>query len=284
MSVSFISSSCSRPFDKGTQGAAQRGPVVHPPGGTASWAPIPGAEFRGRPPGKPPLPWSEPAANRYAVTRIGCSPLWDQTMARLEPSTQFKSLIKLKLFSSAAAPPARCFEAALLWIRLSLTLRGDGRDGGAVGFSGLAEGQRLAQVDPVGKLVVLDPVRRPGADRLRVGRRTRARHHDRVNAFAQPHIRHARAQHRRDVGMGGEHALDFERRDLVAAARDDVLGPADKLDAAIGTDAGKIAGLEVAVSKGRLREFGRIQIAEHPEWRLDLEFAADTFGRVRDAV
>ena len=83
--------------------------------------------------------------------------------------------------------------------------------------------------------------------------------------------------------MLSEEAVDLQRRDLVAAARDDLLGASDQLDAAVVTQPGEIAGAEESVYEGGLGEGGVVEIAEHSVWRLDLQLAALTAAAVGDA-
>src|SRR4051812_41095241 len=73
--------------------------------------------------------------------------------------------------------------------------------------------------------------------------------------------------------MLGQQMINFERRNLDAAARDHVLGAADQFDKAAGVDAGEIAGLEIAVGDRRRVKLRIVEITEHAERRADLQLA-----------
>ena len=103
----------------------------------------------------------------------------------------------------------------------------------AVGLAGRAARQRVADVEDLRHFVAFGARQQPVAQSGRIERGARARHHDGVDDLAQPLVGHAGAQRRRDVGMLGQQIVDLERRDLDAAARDDVLGAADERDEAV---------------------------------------------------
>ena len=98
------------------------------------------------------------------------------------------------------------------------------------------------------------------------------------------------AKRRDDIRVLGQQVVDLERRDLVAAARDDVFGASDKLDVSACRQAREIAGLEVSRVERGLRQFRIIQVAEHAERGADLQLAVrcepkrDAIGRHPDGA
>ena len=125
----------------------------------------------------------------------------------------------------------------------------------------------------IGSLGALEPFSRPLPQLLRLAaglpcaaRRARER-------LAEPLVRHRAAQRRLDIGMSRKQEIQFQRGDLHAAARDDVLSPPDQLDRAICLHPGKIARLEVAVDEGGGRQPGVIEVPQHAVRRSDRKLA-----------
>ena len=108
--------------------------------------------------------------------------------------------------------------------------------------------------------------------------------------LAQPFVGHAGAQRRRHIGMLGQQMVDLERRDLDAAARDDVLGAADELDQAMRIHPREVAALEIAVVERGRGQLRIVEIADEAERRADLQLAGgrdaevDPLGRAADAA
>src|SRR5919199_297812 len=73
--------------------------------------------------------------------------------------------------------------------------------------------------------------------------------------------------------MAGEQIVELQRRDLVAAPRNDLLRAPDQFDAAVRAPAGNIARPEEAVAEGGPGRIGIVQVAEHAEWRSDPKLA-----------
>jgi hypothetical protein len=67
-------------------------------------------------------------------------------------------------------------------------------------------------------------------------------------------------EHRR---MAGERVLDLDRRDVLAAGNDDVLGAVAQLDVEVGIHHAEVAGAKPAVGAGLLRRFFVAVVAEH---------------------
>ncbi len=102
---------------------------------------------------------------------------------------------------------------------------------------------------------------------------------DGADGLAEAGVGHAGAERRRHVRVGGEQRVDLGRRDLVAAARDDVLEAADDLDPAVGAHAGEVAGAEIAVGEGGRGESRIVEVAQHAEGRADAQLAGGAVGR-----
>jgi hypothetical protein len=88
-----------------------------------------------------------------------------------------------------------------------------------------------------------------------------------------PSIGGASGHRGRDVRMRGEDLLELERRDLVAAARDQLLRSPGQLDHSVFAHARHVAGAEPAILERRRGERRRIQIAVHDEGRANLQLA-----------
>ena len=70
--------------------------------------------------------------------------------------------------------------------------------------------------------------------------------HDLVLGQFGGHRKHRRVA---DVGMTEQHLLDFERRNIFAAAADGVLQPVDKAEIAVGLADDAVAGVKPAVAE-----------------------------------
>ncbi len=71
-----------------------------------------------------------------------------------------------------------------------------------------------------------------------------------------------RRRSRRPPDAGVEDALDLDRRDVLAAAPDDVLAPVDEVEVALGVAPDDVAGVEPAVGPGFLGRRLVLQVAE----------------------
>ena len=123
---------------------------------------------------------------------------------------------------------------------------------------------------------------RPAAQR-RLGECRIAADDHHLKGFAEPFVRQAEGERRGDAFMTEENVFDLQGRDLVAAARDNVLRAADEFDAAVIAQAREIAGAKIDRRRRPVREWRIVEIAEHAERRADLQFAR-AGGTGRNAV
>src|SRR5262249_48988679 len=119
-----------------------------------------------------------------------------------------------------------------------------------VGLSRGAQGELVPDVDAVRNPVALNPHGSPGAKGLGAEIGAGLAHDHHMDRLAQPLIGDAGAQSRRDLRMLAEEILDLHGRDLVAAARDDLLEAPDDLDPPVRAEPRQVSGLEKTVGKG----------------------------------
>src|SRR5437868_13430862 len=120
----------------------------------------------------------------------------------------------------------------------------------AIGFPGAPGRQLLGKVKHIRLLVFFEP---PGEEGAQLARRELSPGNDeRVDALAQPLVGPADGERGRDVGMRAARELDLERRDLVAAAVDQLLLAPDDLD-----HAGVALAREVAGARADPRRLAR---------------------------
>src|SRR4051794_10938239 len=94
-----------------------------------------------------------------------------------------------------------------------------------------------------------------------------------MNGLTQAIVWNTRAQSGADIRMTAQQVIELERRNLVAAARDDLFGAPNEFKPAIRSKAGEVAGPEEPLGE---RGFGQrlvIEVAEHAKGRSDLKFA-----------
>src|SRR6202043_3065596 len=100
-----------------------------------------------------------------------------------------------------------------------------------------------------------------------------ARDDDGVNDFAEALVGNAGAKRSRNLWVLRQEIVDLERRNLDAAARDDVLAAPDERDGTVRRHPRQVAGLEITAVERGFRQCGAVQITEHAERRADLQFA-----------
>src|SRR5262249_25261142 len=103
-------------------------------------------------------------------------------------------------------------------------------------------GQRSAEL-PEPRHLEAGPARGGEGAELLLGQRT-PRHHERLDLLPEHRIRHADDRHLGDERMLGERLLDQQRRDVLAAAADDVLLPVDEVEPAVLVNVAEVAGEE----------------------------------------
>ena len=94
-----------------------------------------------------------------------------------------------------------------------------------------------------------------------------------VRRFAPAFVRHADDGGLLHRGMPQQHALDFDRRDVLAAADDHVLEPIADLDVAVGMDDGGVAAVEPAAAHRRGRRLRVVVVALHDDVAADDDLA-----------
>src|SRR5439155_18096913 len=95
-------------------------------------------------------------------------------------------------------------------------------------------GQLGHEVEPLRTLEVREALAHEVAQLALGNARTRADDHERVRALAPLLARHPDHRDLLDGGVAQQHALDLDRRDVLAAADDHVLDPVADLDVAVG--------------------------------------------------
>ena len=96
---------------------------------------------------------------------------------------------------------------------------------------------------------------------------------ERARRLAPPRVGlgdHRGGEHR---GMAVEHVLDLERRDVLAARDDDVLGAVLDLEVAVGVHHGEVAGMEPAAGEGRLGGLRVLEVALHGDVAAEHDLA-----------
>ena len=81
------------------------------------------------------------------------------------------------------------------------------------------------------------------------------------DVLPQPRMRYGKSGGLGNRRMIHEHLIDLEGRDLLAAAVDEFLGPADDREKAVGVDAAQIAGAEPAIGESGAVRLGVVDVA-----------------------
>src|SRR5262249_5588628 len=122
-----------------------------------------------------------------------------------------------------------------------------------IDLAGAAGRKLAAKMVDVRPFEPLDSSRDPFAQDLLINVRTGPRHNQRMDALAQDRVGDAGGKRSRHRRMLNQDAIEFERRNLGAAATDNVFDAAGKLDTTILTYPRKVPGAKESVRKGGAR-------------------------------